>query len=66
MPDKLINEPIFKGIDLNSDTIIGELVSCKGFQRLQNIVQLGIWYKLFLSVMHSRNNQSLSAYEVTA
>ena len=66
MTNKFIKDPIFKEIDLNRDPIIGELISCKEFQRLQNIMQLGICYKLFPTAMHSRYIHSLGAYEVAS
>ncbi|MGL4616650.1 MAG: HD domain-containing protein [Mycoplasmoidaceae bacterium] len=66
MTNKFIKDPIFKEIDLNRDPIIGELISCKEFQRLQDIMQLGICYKLFPTAMHSRYIHSLGVYEVAS
>lgn len=66
MTNKFIKDPIFKEIDLNRDPIISELISCKEFQRLQNIMQLGICYKLFPTAMHTRYIHSLGVYEVAS
>ena len=66
MSNKINKDPIFKEIDIKRDPIIGELISCKEFLRLQNIMQLGICYKLFPTAMHSRYIHSLGAYEVAS
>ncbi|MGL5591339.1 MAG: HD domain-containing protein [Mycoplasmoidaceae bacterium] len=66
MTNNFIKDPIFKEIDLNRDPIIAELISCKEFQRLQDIMQLGICYKLFPTAMHSRYIHSLGVYEVAS
>ncbi|MGL4647417.1 MAG: HD domain-containing protein [Mycoplasmoidaceae bacterium] len=66
MINKFIKDPIVKEIDLDRDPIILELISTKEFKRLENIMQLGVCWKLFPVARHNRLTHSLGVYEIAS